>query len=405
MTMKKSITILLCAAMLAALTACGSNTAQESAHTSDTAAAEATEETTEAEEISPFSDVEDNYKIELPIYMMTESALFGSAHYAENFQFDEADRLVAFSAGERKRRDNFTIEYDDLGRKKKITKDNPMYGYTREFVYDDANRLIRESSIGYREGVADYVYDENGQISQTIYDDHVMRHEYEYDEKGRVIKELYYRSEGGKESLEYVYEYEYNPDTEQIDICRSTGYDDGSVASSYVYTILYDAYGHWINQDYGKRSGYARYDVAGYETVSQSDSGYLDPASDWQSFEEYEGLPLPSSVFSGSCKDVSDASVGHLFRVKEEKTDQSMLRLMGRANGIAGLANEDPIAYSFYPETNKILWSYEAVLTQLLGFEMNDIGEGKFGISKDGIPAATLSTEWSDGICYLKLEF
>ena len=400
--MKKKITILLCAAMLAALTACGSDTAQESV---DTAAAEATEETTEAEEISPFSDVEDNYKIELPIYMMTESALFGSAHYAENFQFDEADRLVAFSAGEKKSRTDFTVEYDDLGRMIKITKDGLTYGYTREFAYDDANRLIRESRTNYNDMAVDYTYDENDQISQKVYDDYAMRYEYEYDEEGRVIKELEYLLEDGKESLEREYEYQYNPDTDQIDVFRYIRYKDGRIDSTSETSVLYDTYGHWINQDYGLTPAYARYDVAGYETVSQSDSGYLDPASNWQSFEEYEGLPLPSSVFSGSCDDVSDASAGYLFKVKEETADRSMFKLLPSVNGIAGPGTEEPFAHSFHPETNKILWSYEAVLTQLLGFEMNDIGEGKFGISKDGVPVATLSTEWNNGACYLKLEF
>lgn len=405
--MKKLATLGMVMGVAAVLAACGGETSSVSENSSAAVAETVSMSETEETEVSPFAEVEEDYTLKLPVYMMVEESVEGlSSHHAENFQFDEKGKLVSFSCGERKTSDNFTVEYDERGRETKITKDG-LYGYTIEYEYNDMDQKIGWSRVGYNDAAGSYVYDENGMLGQSISQEgnYCYRYEYGYDENGRVTKKTVYEAEdGGEECVDSEWEYQYD-DAGRIEASRVTFYDEGVKDDTSQYTILYDAYGHWINQNYGSGNISARYDVAGYEEISADNVDYLFSVSEWKSFDEYEGLPLPSSVIAPLCRDVSDAPDGHVFEIADDGYNYEFFELIGTVNGIWNSNGEDPVAVSVHPGINKALWSYEAVLTQLLGFEMNDIGEGKFGISKDGAPVAVLSIEWRDGTCYWKIDF
>ena len=382
------------------------------------------EETTEAE-THDFSHIGDDYILSMPIYGITEySSDVGNPHYFDDLKFDAQGHLISYNEsqgrGNKKGRAYTHInEYDEKGRRIKKTKEHPLYGYTTVFAYNDTDQMISSARTGYNDNVCTYTYDENGMLASWRTDArdnvYLTEYEYEYDDLGRVVKERTYSTDnGGPKYLDGEVKYEYN-EANQVEREISSNYnEDGSPRNGYDTKMMYDTYGHIIY--YGSQETYNddgdelfsvvynfKPGVVDEYKLQMSETDELKPAKEWISFEENKEIPAPDSIMPEwfTCETSDQGS--YRYALPADVYDPKCLNMADRITLIG--YDEGPFAYSAQPNANRAIWSYEAVLNQLLGFEINDLGDNIYAVTKDGVSVATISYEQQDGGLYMSVVF
>ena len=422
--MKKRMGVIYLLFAAAILSACG-NTAANQNDAEETAVLDETNAETTAEE-TVFSGIGD-YTLKLPVFGVTAydvytdpTDLFTSYRY-RNHQFDEKSNLVSYEELQNNRPfkvwDLYQKEYDENGNLITDTEDgnNPDI---RIFTYNEMNECTAErKDTGKNPYTRDYTYDDKGMINSYEYRDEnnhfITKYEYEYDELGRVIKQRNIDESEGVQVIENEYEIEYN-DTNLPVVILETLYQDGSVWSQSESHMSYDSYGHLIlrttnsvGDDDDPLRGEVTIEAVSEREVSSVGSEILAAAADWKAFPENEKIPTPDSVFPALCTEENETS-GNEYRymLKTDPFDYSKcMRMLDMPVDYAPVWGISPEVISTQTSVNEALGFYQAVLTQLLGFEVKDLGEGKYSISKDGIAAAQFACEWQNGACYLSFDF
>lgn len=111
-----------------------------------------------------------------------------------------------------------TYTYDEKGDSIREEYVEPDYGYVFdiEYQYNDKGLLIKKSGK-YDDGGSEsweYTYDANGNMIKLVYTDYdgsVYVYEYTYDDKGNVLKEILTSEDGVTQYVEYEYKLLYLP--------------------------------------------------------------------------------------------------------------------------------------------------------------------------------------------------
>lgn len=417
------VTFVIVAAFLCSLCACGStsknaeNVEKESAEvdaTTNTSTpmpeSELAENRGEAEngEETSFSEVGEKFSLQMPVYaesqwyMKYDDSKASDELSFDNFALDDAGRLISYDQIVKERKSyGITNEYDEQGNVKKSfweaakgSLNNKTYEYENE--YDENGCLIKVTRIEKEDGEDDkiiyYTYDENGLLTSKSGKggSFLYEYQYEYNESGMVQKESSIRDGLLRQDEEYQYD-----DVGRVSKSIETDYDkEGNISSVYETDIEYDPYGHALFGDVketfdiqGDKSHAIRkfsYVVAGYKTLNSEDDATLNPASKWVSFNENKELPTPDSVVPALCTQAGESTNG----VYEFILDAGEKDPLGYDYFDRGYS--DVLANTIQKTPNEAFWKYTGVLSQLLGFEVNELDEGRFIISKDGFPVAEI---------------
>lgn len=376
-------------------------------------------------ETSVFSYIGDDYTLNMPIYGIAEySSDVLNPHYFDNFKFDTQGHLISYneSEGQKNKKGNpytHINEYDEEGRRIKKIKEHPLYGYTTVFEYNDTDQMISSARTGYNDNVCTYTYDEKGMLSSwktdTGDDVYLTEYEYEYDDSGRVVIEREYSTDNGEPKyLDSEIEYEYN-EGNQVEREISSNYnEDGSPENGYETKLKYDTYGHIVY--YGSQETYNddgdelfsveytfKPEVVDEYELKMSETDELMPAEEWIPFEENSEVPTPDSIMPELFTRVNSDSGSCIYALPKDVYDPKCLNMADRITLIG--YDEGPFAYSAQPNANRAIWLYEAILNQLLGFEINDLGDDIYAVTKDGVSAATISYDRQDGCLYMSVDF
>ncbi|MCP4688631.1 MAG: RHS repeat protein, partial [Desulfobacterales bacterium] len=174
--------------------------------------------------------------------------------HARTFQYDDLDRLVAWTDEE-----GFTTryEYDGLDRITKIT--DPMGGEIKG-VYDNRDNLIH--LLDPKNGSTFYTYDKNNRLTKLV---RPMKQEtsYEYDEVGNQTAVI--------DSKGQRIEYEYNEINRLVRVNYFTAADHEAPVK--IVDFTYDVLGNLLTWDDGIASGSFTYDAMNRKTGETTDYG------------------------------------------------------------------------------------------------------------------------------------
>ncbi len=247
---RKALILLLSAAVLTALCACGAS--------------------------SPFSEIEENYSIELPLYEQTGYNILSLSYEYSDFVFNELGQVT-----EKKESGDsngtITYEYDDQGRVLSETDTN-YYGYDK----------------------TSYTYNEDGTVATvaessdfSVRDGNLFTHTYEKDDMNRIVRETVVNTTSD-DNYTTVYDYEYD---DAGNVIRET---QTTPLNTYVLECVYDSQGHRVseyvtNAEGEKSVNTYNYECVDYLTMSPQTHPELTAPAEWTSFESQEAIPVPSS--------------------------------------------------------------------------------------------------------------
>ena len=254
---------------------------------------------------APFVDLEDNYSLRIPIYVITHWSIkydfskSGDNYYFDDFQFDENGRLISYAQAENdtsKKWNKYTLEYDENNNIVKVYYDAARSSYSTiaEFEYDENNNCIRQTTTK-KEDPSDirintYSYDERDfQIGRTAETNEVSSSEefsYEIDDQGRVTKQS--QIDGVKKEENG---FEYDESGRLIKETETNFDEDGNTKSIYESEFEYDSYGHILhvktNQTYDEQGDLSTgdrtfdYTVGGFFTIQAQDTDTLKSPHKW----------------------------------------------------------------------------------------------------------------------------
>lgn len=305
--LQKIFIFLLTAAMLWSLCACGNS--------------------------SPFSEIEEEYSIELPLYQLTEYKNLAGTYKYSDFVFDDSGR-VSEKKESGSSRGTITYKYDEQGRVLSETDTN-SYGYeTTDYTYDEQGEIatVSESS--------DY----------SIRGGNVFQYTYERDDQNRIVKMTTVNT-ASEDLNTCVYAYEYD------DFGNVSKETQTTSNSTYILECSYDAQGHRVQErvkNMKKGNTYIntfKYECVDYLTMSPGKNSELAAVSSWKSFESQEALPVPDSCVTTISQD-SDAG-------------DNTYRLPGNKEA----------AYLEYLK-------YQTILSDLCGFTLEPGDDGSMTIQK-----------------------
>lgn len=182
----------------------------------------------------------------------------GGHNYKEIRDYDEAGNeieCVRYVNKDLYRR--YEYEYDEAGKKKTTIvydSDGDIRSFeSHEYEYDEGGNITKD--VSYYDGgemvkycTTQYRYDEAGKIKEKITcngDDIIYRHEYEYDEEGRLLIETVYDDDGS--NINRRYEHEYDKNGNKI---KYTCIENGEIISQSEY--CYDEWGNVIEERSGE---------------------------------------------------------------------------------------------------------------------------------------------------------
>ena len=318
--MKKRLIPLLILTLLWALCACGSS--------------------------SPFSGVEKNYTIQLPLYQLTQCNNVAGSYEYSDFVFDDKGRVTEkkMSGSDR---GTLTYEYDEQGRVISET-DTGSYGYEK----------------------TSYTYNEEGLISTasetsdfSVRDGNVFEYTYERDGQNRVVK-MTTVNVTDEDRYTTVYDYEYD---DAGNIIRET---QTTPLSTYVLECTYDSQGHRILErveNLKKGSSHTNtyaYEYAEHFSMSPDKNSELAAPESWISFEENEGLPVPDSCVTS-------------------------ITSAGDDSGVYRLPGEKEAAYLEYLK-------YQTILSDLCGFVLEWGDDGSIAVLKEDQTVAVMKVGYDE---------
>ena len=140
------------------------------------------------------------------------------------------------------------LHYDEHNFPLQITFTNGDENYIYDYDYDDKGNLLKEIYTDYdgSKSITDYTYDTNGNCIKEVYtysDGDKYIYDYTYDTNGNLIKEVYTRDDGAKEVSDYTYDTNGNLIKEIY-----TDYD----GDKSIYDYTYDDHGNLIKEAYSE---------------------------------------------------------------------------------------------------------------------------------------------------------
>ena len=374
---------------------------------------------------APFADLEENYLLKIPIYVITHWSIkydfskSGDNYYFDDFQFDENGRLISYAQVENdtgKKWNKYTLEYDESNNIINVYYDAAKSSYSTitELEYDENNNCIKQTTIK-KEDPSDirintYSYDERDfQIGRTAETNETSSSEefsYEINDQGRVIKQ--FQTDGVKKRED---EFEYDESGRLIKETETKFDEDGNTKTIYESEFEYDSYGHIlhvkINQTYDEQGDLSTgdrtfdYAVGGFFTIQAQDTDTLKSPQKWISFEENEEVPMPDSVLSDSCIQLNEHTGGqYKYLLTPGEFDTFSYDYLRKAYSQTGV-----LANTIQKNQNETLWKYLAVLSQILNYDVSETADGQFMICKNGASVAELRYEYMDGEYYLVVSF
>ena len=368
------------------------------------------------EELPSTTKLDEDYSVEIPVMVKSKvDTLFetssGKKQLLQTFYKDslinEQGYLSSYKrSGDNKQWISCELEYDSDGKIVKENEDNynPKYDQIVEYEYNELGQCVKKTATkaDSSKSVHEYFYNENGYITKEEFDD--KRYEYEYDSavEGRVVKWTYYYN-GARHSEK---EFQYDDAGHLIkDIEVSFG-ENGTDRME--EEMEYDPYGYinrvQIKQTYKdgtKENSECRiqYEVAGYKKIQAGDGNTLNRTTDWVMFDENTEIPKPDSVMPLLCTYVEKTTDG-IYRYSLELDD------------------EDPFGYNIFQmcfekknyadltiqkKPNDTLRMYTAVLSEVLDYDVNQLDDGNYVVSKDGFPEAKLQYTFENGKYWLNV--
>ena len=134
-------------------------------------------------------------------------------------------------------------EINELGQVVKAIKKEGNSTYTVTYEYDDAGKLIKETTSNYYgDEVWTYTYDESGLLISEFQGDREFENTYTFDESGRISTKTMVNVTSD-DNYTTVYSYTYNEDGS---IATET---QTSPSSTYVIEFEYDEKGRVVRED------------------------------------------------------------------------------------------------------------------------------------------------------------
>ena len=370
------------------------------------------------ETTNPFAELEPDYSVQIPIYVVSHYSISssgsksGTDRYFADHVFDEEGHLLSYKRSENERRwDAFTNEYDEQGNVVRLIQDNANSSLSdvTEYEYDERGNCIKETTIAVEDpsdvNTNSYEYDENGFVIKSVNEQsgRVTEYHYEFDDAGKVVKVSKYRD--GVLQVEDEYEYDA---ANKISKAIETNYnDDGSKKSIYEGEVETDPYGHIVREkveqtysDDGKKSTVDRkmyYVVGGYKTINTTDMDEISSSAEWIPITEGVAIPSPDSVIPNFFKKAEDSGENdYTYTLDAGIFDVDCYDYLDRCY-------TDRLANTVQKTPNEAFWIYTGVLRQVLGYEVDELDNGKYVVSIDGFPAAEMHYESVEGNYYLTI--
>jgi len=304
--MKRMMVLLLAAAMMVSLCACGENKPAEAAPSASGKLLESSEATVPATQPDPFDFGDENYTLHLPVYELVRFTVLEEP-YAEfsDFTYNEKGQLISKRWEEWD--ETYLYEYDDQGRLVKETEidsdgDKMVYYYT----YYDTPYECFDTRYGNGNNFS-YGLVKTMTRSSTVafYDNARWEYTYEFDDQGRVIRETCVFP------TDYVRDeiwYEYNEQgliSHKVEHSYYDGPYDRESDYDSEYTFTYDSAGRMIQDDsmlfasYDDYPSYYtdtfEYDVVATREISTQTNPELLTTDRWEGFQERYDLPTPDT--------------------------------------------------------------------------------------------------------------
>lgn len=351
--MKKTISILLCAAISFCFFGCSKSNDGVTLETIETTGRQ--------------FDFDDNYSISVPVYGEVHSAQLSLTYDYDNYVLDSNGLVI-----QRDVSDNltgtYTYEYDSNGF---VIAEN--YQATGNYDYYDNY---------------ENVLDENGRIvsrvrhssaSNGMFDGTAWEKSYEYDTAGFMVTEtsITITSDDGYTS---VHTYEYDDRGFAVN-STETSYPDGinsPIGNSYSMTNVYDVYGNLISGHVQKITGdrdswdfVYDYDCIGYVDFSTDSCEWLSTTDLWTAYNENEIIPKADSCIT-------------VFTLIDNSDGQY----------VYSLSNNQNYAQVYYA-------AYMCILEDICGFTMIENSDGTVSVKNgsETIAEMTFCYNPSDGYC------
>ena len=282
-----------------------------------------------------FGDI--HYTLQVPTFEIVKArGIWGIVEYG-NFVYDENGLLIE-KTDLPNASDVYTNEYDEQGRLVQETETHAygssVYLYTYEDVEPNAYREITPfqnkrglvSTVKNRDYIAgggfntfhyEYQFDDYGRVIQCAYSnraiDSKIVQDFEYDENGRIVREL------------------------------QKTYDNGRETSRYESVMTYDGLGRLVRDEFvdlsdGYTSFFANiYGVSRYVEISTATDETLMTTDHWKGFPENPALPTPSSCIKGIDMKGQEQD-GYAFALSDdrEEADRQILKYLTILTDVCG---------------------------------------------------------------------
>lgn len=356
--MKNLLALLLSVGMLWSLCACNQQGVDNPETTADTT------------QNSTYDFGAPHYSVQIPVYEIVRAqGIWGPVEYG-NFVYNDKGQLVEKTNAENEAY-VYTYEYDELGRLVKETETTP-YGYdTSIFSYGDEEMqyFFEITDFQNRRGA---ISKEEMLSSDADINGNTISHEYEMDEYGRIVQDSYSNPSVGST---IILNFEYD---ERGCIVKEhqSSYDYGKQTGGYETTLVYDALGRRIREDFTDiTDGWTGHFLNEYgvsrmvESSSETDDDLMT-TDQWIGFPEVERIPIPSSCIK-SIRQAEEAEGEYTFTLPEnyEESDLAVRKYLAVLTDVCGLSYE-------IGETTVSIHQEGKVLAQL--FTGTDLETGNF---------------------------
>lgn len=299
-----------------------------------------------------------DYTIEIPVYGLVGYDITEDVTIRD-FVWDEEGRLTE------KREDSTTVTYtyDEAGRIAVVTESNHYGTDTSTYTYQESG-LIDSLSEG---------------SDHSERDGNVFSYQYELDDAGQVTRQtIVNTTDVDRYTSEFTYEY------------NQAGYVSSEVEygmyNDYKITPYYDAFGQLTGSSSAKVGGSSSssrsysYDQIGTRTLSTQTDARLVTADQWVMFDEARELPTPDSCVATIVPEEQAGGEGvYSFRLPAGTAAERFL------------AYDRPLTPGVQNQAQEAYLMYCAVLSDVLGYTLEEQADGSVLLSLEGTEVATLS--------------
>lgn len=299
-----------------------------------------------------------DYSVEVPVYGLTE--------------YDRTEKVQVFD-----------IVLDDKGRIVEKRENTNTITYT----YDELGRVQTVTSVSpYGTDVDTYTYTERGFIDSvsessdhTARNGNVFSYQYKLDEAGQVIEKTVVNTTDPEQyTSRFTYDYDENG---YLNMIHEYGMY-GEYATAPEYDAFGQVYGEVIASTVSSlRKTYYTYGEVGTRTISTETDTSLITGDQWETFEENDELPTPNSCV---------ATITAQPDMNQNRTYTFCLPA-GTAVERFLTADDQILIPGGQSKAYEAYLLYCNILTDVLGYTLEEQEDGSVLIIEDGIEKATIS--------------